>query len=265
MNNSLLAEQSPVSSPKPSLLRVHRGPENEPDASQVLIHATGLHKSYRRGPLSVPVLQGVDFAAKHGALTAIIGQSGSGKSTLLHLLATLDRPDQGEVHFDGTRIDNASRPQRDQLRNSEIGMIFQFYHLLPELTMLENVMMPSMIGYSMYRFLRYRKELRRRAEEMLDLVGLSHRISHRPRELSGGEMQRTAIARALVSKPRLLLADEPTGNLDQQTGEGIMSLLEHLNTKHQLTIVMVTHDEKIARRCTHVVRLVEGRVQDAAI
>jgi lipoprotein-releasing system ATP-binding protein len=265
MNNSLLAGQPDAPALKTNVLRLHRAPEHEPDASEMLIYATGLHKSYRRGPMSVPVLRGVDFAAKHGALTAIIGQSGSGKSTLLHLLATLDRPDEGEVHFDGKRIDNASRVQRDQLRNSDIGMIFQFYHLLPELTMLENVMMPSMIGYSMYRFLRYRKELRRRAEEMLELVGLSHRIKHRPRELSGGEMQRTAIARALVSKPRLLLADEPTGNLDQQTGEGIMSLLEHLNAKHKLTIVMVTHDEKIARRCTHVVRLTEGCVQDALI
>ncbi len=264
MNNATIAADhiKQPSVPRPSGLKLHRDPDAERENS--LIYATGLYKAYRRGPVSVPVLKGVDFAAKTGEMTAIIGQSGSGKSTLLHLLATLDLPDEGEVLFDGSRVDNLSRAQRDHLRNHDIGMIFQFYHLLPELSMLENVLMPSMIGYSMWHFLRYRKELRRRAEEMLELVGLSHRINHRPRELSGGEMQRTAIARALVAKPRLLLADEPTGNLDQATGEGIMSLLEHLNKRHGLTIVMVTHDEKIAKRCHSVVRLVEGRVEEVS-
>jgi lipoprotein-releasing system ATP-binding protein len=262
MNNVALSEQPvSVSFAKTKSLRLHRATEDSEAANHALISAQGLHKAYRRGPLSVSVLKGVDFHARSGAITAIVGQSGSGKSTLLHLLATLDRPDEGEVHFEGKRIDNVSRQQRDTLRNRDIGMIFQFYHLLPELTMLENVMMPCMIGYNMWQYLRYRGELKRRAEELLNLVGLSHRMHHRPRELSGGEMQRTAIARALVAKPKLLLADEPTGNLDRETGEGIMQLLEFLNQRHKLTIVMVTHDEKVAARCDHVVSLVEGRVE----
>ncbi len=263
MNNAILSfdpDSYNTTSPK-SRLRRFAEPESTPEAD--LLRATGLHKSYRRGSLSVPVLKGVDFNAPAGEMTAIIGQSGSGKSTLLHLLATLDKPDEGEVYFDNQRIDNLPRKNRDVLRNREIGMIFQFYHLLPELTMLENVLMPSMIGYSMFGYLRNRSELRRRSIELLDLVGLSHRLHHRPRELSGGEMQRTAIARALISRPRLLLADEPTGNLDQQTGAGVLELLEHLNQKQGLTIVMVTHDEKVAARCNHVVRLVEGRVEAA--
>ncbi len=265
MNNAILnsnsIKASEATGPK---LRLHRGVEPEVSTEKYLLHAMGLKKTYRKGSLQVPVLKGVDFTAQKGQMTAIIGQSGSGKSTLLHLLGTLDRPDEGEVYFDGSRIDNVSRAKRDQLRNQDIGMIFQFYHLLPELTMIENVLMPSMIGYSMWKYFGYYKTLRQRAYEMLNLVGLSHRIHHRPRELSGGEMQRTAIARALVSKPRLLLADEPTGNLDQETGEEIMSLLEHLNRRHELTIVMVTHDEKIARRCHNIVRLSEGRVQEVA-
>lgn len=265
MNNAVLTSTQHVQSESVSpTLRLHR--VNEPDANAQLnlLNATGLKKTYRKGALQVPVLKGVDFAAAKGQMTAIIGQSGSGKSTLLHLLGTLDRPDEGEVYFDNERIDNVSRAKRDNLRNQDIGMIFQFYHLLPELSMIENVLMPSMIGYSLFRYFSYYKVLRRRAEEMLNLVGLSHRIHHRPRELSGGEMQRTAIARALVSKPRLLLADEPTGNLDQETGDEIMGLLEHLNQRHELTIVMVTHDEKIARRCHRIVRLSEGRVQEVS-
>ncbi len=261
MNNAIVSINDARVDPQRPRARLRRFPDPTVANESSLVSAIGLHKSYSRGNVSVPVLKGVDFNAPTGAMTCIIGQSGSGKSTLLHLLGTLDKPDEGEVFFEGNRIDNVNRSQRDKLRNEEIGMIFQFYHLLPELTMLENVLMPSMIGYSFFNFLRQRVELRRRAEELLELVGLSHRLHHRPRELSGGEMQRTAIARALISKPRLLLADEPTGNLDQQTGNGVLELLERLNKEQGLTIVMVTHDEKVAKRCDHVVRLVEGRVE----
>jgi lipoprotein-releasing system ATP-binding protein len=233
-------------------------PTQEP--STVLLSAQGLMKTYRKNRFEVPVLKGVDFQAEKGKMTAIIGQSGSGKSTLLHLLATLDRPDAGEVYFENHRIDNLNRTQRDAFRNQQLGMIFQFYHLLPELSTFENVLAPVMIGHSIWKYLLKRRELQRYAKELLERVGLSHRMNHRPSELSGGEMQRTAIARALVMKPKILLADEPTGNLDQETGSGILSLLKELNRDEGLTIVMVTHDESIAQSCDKIVRLTKGKV-----
>lgn len=228
----------------------------------IALSATGLVKSYRRGKVEVPVLRGVDFAAKRGEITSIIGQSGSGKSTLLHLLATLDRPDEGEITYGNQRIDNLRRGQRDRFRNEELGMIFQFYHLLPELTMLENVLAPVMIGCGLMQYFRERSKLKQRALELLDLVELSHRVHHRPYELSGGEMQRTAIARALISQPNILLADEPTGNLDSETGDGVLEILQLLNREQGLTIVMVTHDNEIAQSAHTCVRLTEGKVAD---
>ncbi|NOY41693.1 MAG: ABC transporter ATP-binding protein [Planctomycetes bacterium] len=221
----------------------------------------GLFKSYRKGPLGIPVLQGIDMTVNKGEFLAIVGQSGCGKSTLLHLLGTLDQPDAGEVHFEGNRIDNLPSRSRDLLRNRHFGMIFQFYHLLPELSTLENVLAPAMIAESTFGYWRKRKMYRQRAEELLEMVGLGHRMKHKPRELSGGEMQRAAIARALLAEPRVLLADEPTGNLDQATGEPIMATLRELNREQKLTIVMVTHDSWIAGQADRVVRLVEGRIQ----
>jgi lipoprotein-releasing system ATP-binding protein len=228
--------------------------------SAALLQATGLEKSYRKGKLVVPVLKGVDFQVSRGEFVAIVGQSGCGKSTLLHLLGTLDAPDAGEIHFAGQRIDNLAPRSRDLLRNRAFGMIFQFYHLLPELSTLENVLAPIMIRHGVIRYWLERREHTARALELLDLVGLGHRLSHKPRELSGGEMQRTAIARALVAQPKLLLADEPTGNLDQNTGAEILALLRQLNRQQGLTVVMVTHDQAIARQADRVVRLSEGRV-----
>lgn len=227
---------------------------------EVLLSAHGLCKSYKKGKHVIPVLRGVDFAARHGEFTAIVGQSGSGKSTLLHLLGTLDAPDAGEISFGGQRIDNLPAREREAHRNRTFGMIFQFYHLLPELSTLENVLMPMMIGQGVLGYWRSKREYAERARHLLDLVGLSHRLTHKPRELSGGEMQRTAIARALIANPKLLLADEPTGNLDQQTGREILDILRRLNEQERLTIVMVTHDMSIARQADHMVRLVEGLV-----
>jgi lipoprotein-releasing system ATP-binding protein len=224
--------------------------------------AIGLHKSYHKGPVEVPVLGGVHIGVREGELLAIVGQSGSGKSTLLHLLGTLDVPDRGEVHFEGNRIDNLPPAGRDILRNRHFGMIFQFYHLLPELTALENVLAPLMIAQGAWQFFRHRHEHRARATELLETVGLGHRLKHRPRELSGGEMQRAAIARALVAQPDLLLADEPTGNLDQNTGREIIRILRDLNDRQNLTIVMVTHDQAIAAQADRTVRLVGGRVEE---
>ena len=229
--------------------------------SQVQLSAVDLKKNYRKGSVDIPVLGGVDLEVRRGEFLAIVGQSGSGKSTLLHLLGTLDAPTAGEVRFDDRRIDNLPAAERDRLRNTMFGMIFQFYHLLPELTMLENVLSPLMIRHGFFGYRRRRREFVAAARELLDTVGLSHRLKHRPRELSGGEMQRTAIARALISGPQILLADEPTGNLDQETGLEIMRILRTLNRTQKLSIVMVTHDMSIAAEADRIVRLVAGRVQ----
>ncbi len=232
-------------------------------APPIIMSTSGLKKSYRKAQVTIPVLRGVDFSIPAGQITAIAGQSGSGKTTLLHLLATLDSPDQGEIHLHGKRIDNLPTQARDRLRNETLGMIFQFYHLLPELTTLENVLTPVMIGQSVLKYWKNRHVNLERAKTLLDLVGLSHRLEHKPRELSGGEMQRAAIARSLICSPQLLLADEPTGNLDRQTGREILDTLRTLNEQENLTIVMVTHDLEIARQADRLVQLVEGRVEEA--
>lgn len=221
-----------------------------------------LHKSYHKSSIEVPVLRGVSMNVRRSEFLAIVGQSGSGKSTLLHLLGTLDAPDQGEIYYGGQRIDNLNSSGRDALRNRSFGMIFQFYHLLPELTTLENVLTPLMITHGVWNYLRNRRTYRARAAELLEMVGLSHRLKHRPRELSGGEMQRAAIARALVVEPDLLLADEPTGNLDQGTGQEIIRILRTLNHQRNLTIVMVTHDRAIADQADRIVRLTSGRIEE---
>lgn len=234
------------------------------DAAQAapsLLTAQDLVKSYRKGRHLIPVLVGVDLDIRDGEFLAIEGQSGSGKSTLLHLLGTLDAPDGGEIHFDGRRIDNLPMRERDRLRNQSFGMIFQFYHLLPELTALENVLAPAMIAEGILSYWRNKSQHHERAEKLLDLVGLSHRLHHKPHELSGGEMQRAAIARALIARPRVLLADEPTGNLDRKNGEEILKILRTLNHQENVTIVMVTHDHGLAQRADRIICLAEGRVQ----
>ena len=225
-----------------------------------LISALAIEKSYSKGQHKVPVLRGAGLTAQRGEFISVIGQSGSGKSTLLHVMGLLDSPDNGEVLLEGKRIDNLNQAARDQLRNHVFGFIFQFYHLLPELTLLENVMTPLMIRHSFLSYWRKRKEIRADAMDILQQVGLEHRIKHRPSELSGGEMQRGAIARALIAKPEILLADEPTGNLDSSTGGEIMDIMKKLNEENQLTIVMVTHDEAIAQQAHRIVRLAEGQI-----
>jgi lipoprotein-releasing system ATP-binding protein len=241
------------------------GPVTSPTGNGTpLMSAAGLYKSYRKGKHIIPVLKGVDFSIRPGEFVAVVGQSGSGKSTLLHLLGTLDEPDAGEIRFEGNRIDNLPTQARDVLRNKYFGMIFQFYHLLPELSTLENVLIPNMIGEGILRYWWKRREHARKATQLLELVGLGHRLTHKPKELSGGEMQRAAIARALVAEPQLLLADEPTGNLDRQTGADIMRLLRSLNREQNLTIIMVTHDSTIAGMADRTVRLVEGLVERVA-
>ncbi len=230
----------------------------------VHLAAEGLAKGYRKGRNEVPVLHGVDLEVERGEMVAVVGSSGSGKSTLLHVLGLLDTPDTGAVYLDGQRIDNGPEKRRDALRNRTFGFIFQFYHLLPELTALENVMLPHMIRHGLLSYLPMRRKVRAEATALLERVGLSHRLDHRPSELSGGEMQRAAIARALAGGPELLLADEPTGNLDSTTGQGVLELLRDLNRERGLTMMMVTHDLQIAQQADRIVRLVEGRVEEWA-
>jgi lipoprotein-releasing system ATP-binding protein len=225
------------------------------------LSAHGLKKSYWKGKNEVPVLQGVDLELERGELLAVVGASGSGKSTLLHLLGLLDAPDGGSVILDGARIDNRPDRSRDLLRNRTFGFIFQFYHLLPELTALENVLMPQLIRHGLWSYWRERTRLKHQGEELLRRVGLGHRLDHLPSELSGGEMQRAAIARALAGEPSVLLADEPTGNLDAGSGQGVIDLLRDLNREHGLTMILVTHDQNIAQQADRVVRLVEGRIE----
>ncbi|NBV47122.1 MAG: ABC transporter ATP-binding protein [Planctomycetia bacterium] len=223
----------------------------------------GLVKRYRSGGGTLEVLRGVDLEIEPGGFVAIVGSSGSGKSTLLHLMGLLDAPDDGAVLLDGVRADDQSAGRRDRLRNTALGMVFQSYHLLPELDAVENVLAPLLVRHGPLAWLAQRRAAHQHAESLLTRFGLGGRLRHKPRQLSGGEMQRVAIARALVTRPRLLLADEPTGNLDAESGRGILDTLCELNRGDGLSIVLVTHDPAIAARADRVVRLVSGRVEDA--
>ena len=235
-------------------------PDHKFKNKKPVITVSGLRKSYRKGKLEVPVLKGVDLSIPTGDFTTIIGTSGSGKSTLLHLLGTLDAPDQGEIYYNDRRIDNLPSRDQEQLRNREFGMIFQFYHLLPELTTLENVLVPKMVQDGFWSYLRNKKAYKARATELLEMVGLGHRMRHKPSELSGGEMQRAAIARSLISDPKVLLADEPTGNLDAENGREVLDCLATLRKNENLTVIMVTHDDSLAEKSDHTIRLVNGVV-----
>jgi lipoprotein-releasing system ATP-binding protein len=230
-----------------------------------LLHAVNLHKTYVKHANRIVVLRGLDLDVAEGEFLSVIGYSGSGKSTMLHLLGILDRPDDGRIYLDQERIDNLRADERDRLRNQTFGFIFQFYHLLPEFNTLENVLCPALITYSFWSWWGARGEMKRRAAELCERVGLAHRLRHRPSELSGGEMQRAAIARALINRPRILLADEPTGNLDSGNGQQIMQLLRDLNRSEGLTIVMVTHNLELVQETDRMVRLVDGRVETERI
>jgi ABC-type lipoprotein export system ATPase subunit len=225
-----------------------------------ILECVDVKKTYKLGRASVPVLHGASLQFHEAKWTTILGSSGSGKSTLLHLLGGLDRPDTngGKVLFKGDSVWEKSNKQINRYRNNDIGFVFQFYHLLPELTVLENTILPSMLGGSSTST----KDAMNHAKELLEQFGLTHRLKHRPRELSGGERQRVAIARALVNNPSVLLADEPTGNLDEDTGNEILDVICDLH-QSGLTIVMVTHNFEIARRGDVVVKLKGGHIVDA--
>ncbi len=229
--------------------------------SDPAIQVRALHKSYRMGKVALHVLRGVSFSVQPGEFVAIVGTSGSGKSTLLHLLGLLDKPDRGRLHFNGRDVATLSGRTRNRMRCRDIGFVFQFYHLLPELNVLENVLLPRKVDSSTLGWVARRGSARRKARELLDKLGLAERLTHRPNELSGGERQRVAIARALINAPGLLLADEPTGNLDSHTGAKILEVLKQLHAEAGQTIVMVTHDVSLAQAAGRVLHLRDGKLK----
>jgi len=216
------------------------------------------------GDSVIEVLKRADLAVRTGEFVAIEGRSGSGKSTLLHLLGALDEPDGGTIVYDGRDFTTMSAKLRSRMRNTQFGFVFQFYHLLPELNVMENTLLAAMVQYSWLGFRSRRASLRARAGEVLEQLGMSHRLKHRPNQLSGGERQRVAIARALMNSPRVLFADEPTGNLDADTGKQIMGVLEKLHRDARQTIIMVTHDRSLARQADRVLILRDGRLDAPA-
>lgn len=228
-----------------------------------MLRVENIHKKFVMGRSELHVLRGVTLSAERGEFLVVTGASGSGKSTLLHILGGLDEPDRGTVTFARQEIFTSGDRRRRAYRNRDVGFIFQFYHLLPECNVLENVLMPKMVESSWLGWPAARRKAVRDAEEILERVGLADRVRHRPRELSGGERQRVAIARALVNRPALLLADEPTGNLDAEIGGEFLALLTELNDAGQ-TIVMVTHDVNVAARAHRSVRLADGVVRAVA-
>lgn len=227
-------------------------------SSAKFLEATGLHKAYHNGNKELKVLRGIDLSIDKGKFIAIVGPSGAGKSTLLHILGGLDVPTRGRVIFETRDIYRLSDSELSGLRNERIGFVFQFYHLLSEFTVLENVLMPVMVS-------RHSSVVRDPKEEALELlkeVGLSERTAHFPNQLSGGEQQRVAIARALMNKPALLLCDEPTGNLDSKTGEEIVSLLRKINRQNQMTVVLVTHNQELAKSAEVIYHLKDGALMN---
>jgi ABC-type lipoprotein export system ATPase subunit len=219
-----------------------------------LIEAIDVHKSYRLGRRSIDVLGGVNLAIERGGFVAIQGASGAGKSTLLHLLGGLDQPSRGTIRFEGREVTRLSKPELAKFRNRRVGFVFQAYHLLPEFSALENVCLPARMNRQPA------VQVVARARDLLERVGLGDRLDHRPYELSGGEQQRVAVARALINRPHLVLADEPTGNLDSHTGGEIIDLLVALRAELDTTLVIATHDGRVAARAPRIVELLDGRV-----
>ncbi len=228
--------------------------------SSPILSAQEVTKSFSLGKREIPVLRGVDFAVQEGEMVALLGASGAGKSTLLHVLGLLDPPTTGKVLYRGEPVHDLPARKRALLRHQHIGFVFQFYHLIPELNALQNVQLGRMMFQGPLSYMRQRKQVRSEARQILESVGLSERLRHRSAELSGGERQRVAIARALIAEPRVILADEPTGNLDSTTANDVLGILFDINRSQGIAFVLVTHNEELARRCHRIVRLKDGVV-----
>ncbi|MCB9878691.1 MAG: ABC transporter ATP-binding protein [Planctomycetes bacterium] len=228
--------------------------------SPPVLAAEGVEKHFRLGRRDIPVLRGVDLQIHAGEKVALLGASGAGKSTLLHLLGLLDKPSGGRVLYDGAPVHDLPVAERARLRHQQVGFVFQFYHLIPELTALQNVLLARMMATSVLGYWGQRKQARAAAKALLEQVGLGDRLHHRPAELSGGERQRVAIARALLAEPKVVLADEPTGNLDSTTAKGVVDLMFSIQQERGLAFLLVTHDEGLAGRCDRVVRMRDGVV-----
>ncbi len=227
-----------------------------------ILRASGITKNYAIGKQQIPVLRGVDLSIKAGEKVALLGTSGAGKSTLLHLLGLLDAPTSGTIEYDGREVQSLAVGERARLRHQQVGFVFQFYHLIPELTALQNVLLARMMDTSVLQYWGKRKQAKASAVEMLQHVGLGERLHHRPTELSGGERQRVAIARALIAEPKIVLADEPTGNLDSATAKEVVDLMFTIQQERQLAFLLVTHDEGLATRCDRIIRMKDGYVVD---
>ena len=225
-----------------------------------VLRATGITKNYAIGKREIPVLRGVDLSIVAGEKVALLGTSGAGKSTLIHLLGLLDAPTTGTVEYDGREVQALPVSERARLRHQQVGFVFQFYHLIPELTALQNVLLATMMDSSVLQYWQKRKAAKASARAMLEQVGLGERLHHRPTELSGGERQRVAIARALIAEPKVVLADEPTGNLDSATAKGVVDLMFTIQQERQLAFLLVTHDEALAQRCDRIIRMKDGCV-----
>ena len=232
-------------------------------APNVVLKARGIAKVFQTGDTELEILHGVDLDLVAGERLALMGPSGAGKSTLLHVLGLLDRPTAGTVEIDGRDAWSLSTLERAALRNRHLGFVFQFYHLVTELDAVENVMLPAMIAQSSAEFRRSKAAHLKKARDLLSSFGLSERMKHRPTQLSGGERQRVALARALFLDPPLLIADEPTGNLDRDTGEKVLELLFRAQAERSLSLLLVTHDERLADRCGRVLRMEAGRIAGA--
>ena len=226
-----------------------------------VLAATSIRKSFSVGDRSLEVLHGLDIELLEGEVLGLMGASGAGKSTLLHILGLLERPTEGQVLLRGKSAWQLSASERSRLRNQEIGFVFQFYHLLPELDAVENAILPAMIADGSARFRAKRREYRERAIDMLETFGLGKRLKHRPAQLSGGERQRVALARALFLDPAVLIADEPTGNLDRGTGEKVLEMLFAEQARRRFALLLVTHDERLARRCERILYMEDGMIQ----
>ncbi len=228
-----------------------------------LLRCRDIRRSFRTGGKVQHVLKGADFRVAPGEMVSLLGPSGSGKSTLLHILGLLDKPDSGEIWYGTRRVDTLPPREKARIRNQEIGFVFQFYHLVPELNALQNVLLSGMMTTSLPRWTAERKKMRRKAMELLERMGIGDQAHKRPNKLSGGERQRVALARALFSSPPVVFCDEPTGNLDRETAREIMELLEEFHREEGTAFVIVTHDERVAARASRQVYLDDGRIVEA--